>query len=163
MLREVKGAGFGCQWTALGRRWCVVEDGRAGSVTWRPRAYAALRAEQAATPVGLFARGARTYWAFEDAIWWEDEGLGADDVVALVRERERRARRRLERAHAALAGERPARRQPVPREVRRAVFGSSFDLQYDHVIPVALGGAGTVENVQLLCAPCNQGKGAAVG
>ena len=90
-----------------------------------------------------------------------------------MRERERRARRRLERAHAALAGERASRRQPVPREVRRAVFerdggrcvdcGSSFDLQYDHVIPVALGGAGTVENVQLLCAPCNQGKGAAVG
>jgi hypothetical protein len=173
MLREVKGAGFACRWTPLGRRWCVVEDGRAGSVTWRPRAYAALRAEQAEAPVGLFARGARTYWAFEDAIWWEDEGLEADDVLALVRERERRARRRLERAHAALAGERPARRQPVPREVRRAVFerdggrcvecGSSFDLQYDHVIPVALGGAGTVENVQLLCAPCNQGKGAAVG
>ena len=173
MLREVKAAGFACRWTALGRRWCVVEDGRAGSVTWRPRAYAALRAEQAREPVGLFARGARTYWAFEERIWSEDDGLDAGDVLALIRDGERRSRRRLERAHAALAGERASRRQPVPREVRQAVFerdggrcaecGSSFDLQYDHVIPVALGGAGTVENVQLLCAPCNQGKGAAVG
>jgi hypothetical protein len=48
--------------------------------------------------------------------------------------------------------------------VRRAVFerdggkcvecGSTFDLQYDHVIPVALGGATTVENLQLLCGDC---------
>src|SRR6476619_5072642 len=122
MLREVKSAAFACRWTALGRRWCVVEDGRPGSVTWRPRAYAALRAEQAATPVGLFARGTRTYWAFEERIWSEDEGLEAGDVLALVRERERRARRKLERAHAALAGERASHRRPVPREVRQEVF-----------------------------------------
>ena len=37
--------------------------------------------------------------------------------------------------------------------------GSAFELQYDHVIPVAHGGAGTVENLQVLCAPCNQSKG----
>ena len=54
--------------------------------------------------------------------------------------------------------------------MRRAVFerdggqctecGSNFDLQYDHVIPVALGGATTVDNIQLLCGPCNRLKGA---
>jgi 5-methylcytosine-specific restriction endonuclease McrA len=37
---------------------------------------------------------------------------------------------------------------------------STFDLQYDHVIPVALGGATTVENLQLLCSDCNLQKGA---
>ena len=173
MLREVTGARFACRWTPLGRRWLVVEGERAGSVTWRRRAFAALREEQGRRPAGLFSRGTLTYWAFEGRIWSEDEGLESADVLALVRERERRARRRLERAHAALAGEAAPRRRPVAREVRQAVFerdggscvecGSRFDLQYDHVIPVALGGAGTVENVQLLCAPCNQGKGAAVG
>jgi 5-methylcytosine-specific restriction endonuclease McrA len=35
---------------------------------------------------------------------------------------------------------------------------STFDLQYDHVLPVALGGATTVENLQLLCADCNRQK-----
>jgi 5-methylcytosine-specific restriction endonuclease McrA len=64
------------------------------------------------------------------------------------------------------------RRELIPREVRRAVFerdggkcaqcGSNFDLQYDHVIPVALGGATTIGNLQLLCADCNREKGADV-
>ena len=40
--------------------------------------------------------------------------------------------------------------------------GTDFDLQYDHVIPVALGGATTAENLQLLCGPCNRRKGAAI-
>ena len=38
--------------------------------------------------------------------------------------------------------------------------GAQFDLQYDHVIPVALGGATTAANLQVLCAPCNRRKGA---
>jgi 5-methylcytosine-specific restriction endonuclease McrA len=62
------------------------------------------------------------------------------------------------------------RREPIPQEVRRAVFerdggrctqcGADFDLQYDHVIPVALGGATRVDNLQLLCGECNRAKGA---
>jgi 5-methylcytosine-specific restriction endonuclease McrA len=94
-------------------------------------------------------------------------------VLALVRQRQRRMQRTLERAHAALAGElAERRRQPIPRAVRLAVFerdggrcvecGSGFEIQYDHVIPLALGGAGTVENVQILCAPCNRSKGASL-
>jgi 5-methylcytosine-specific restriction endonuclease McrA len=37
---------------------------------------------------------------------------------------------------------------------------SKFDIQYDHVIPVALGGATTVDNPQILCSECNREKGA---
>jgi 5-methylcytosine-specific restriction endonuclease McrA len=127
----------------------------------------------AEVPVALGSDGRRKYWLFEDRVWWEDEGCDARDVLALVRERDRRARRRLERAHASLAAETVAgRRSPIPREVRLAVFErdggacvdcrARFDLQYDHVIPVALGGATTVENLQVLCAECNQRKGAAL-
>lgn len=65
-----------------------------------------------------------------------------------------------------------ARREPIPREIRLAVFerdggrcvdcGATFELQFDHVIPVALGGASTAANLQVLCGPCNRRKGASV-
>ena len=118
--------------------------------------------------------GARRWWWYRDRFWWEDEGYAANDVVALVADRERRARRRLERAHAALEREQAslARREPLPRDIRLSVWrrdrgrcrecGSGFDLQYDHVIPVALGGASSVDNLQLLCGDCNRAKGASL-
>jgi hypothetical protein len=46
---------------------------------------------------------------------------------------------------------------------RCAECGSTFDLQYDHIIPVAMGGAHTVENLQILCSLCNQRKGKTIG
>jgi 5-methylcytosine-specific restriction endonuclease McrA len=164
MLREVKNA-------HLTRRFArfslVLGDEALATVRRRD-----LRA-QTVQPVAIAERDGRTYWAFEYRIWWEDDDLTSADVLALVRHRQRRAARTLERAHAALAGERAApRREPVPRDVRRAVFerdggrcvecGASFDLQYDHVIPLALGGANTAANLQILCAPCNQAKGAEI-
>jgi hypothetical protein len=174
MLREAKTARFRSRTTLLGRRYVLVDGAQAATAVWSGRRFAALRAEQAHTPVPLLADGPRTWWAFDDRIWWEDEELEPEDVVALVRERERKRTRRLERAHAALAGdEAVARRAPIPREVRRAVWerdggrcvacGADFELQFDHVIPHALGGADTVDNLQVLCAPCNQGKGASLG
>ncbi len=64
------------------------------------------------------------------------------------------------------------RREPIPDEVKREVYradggrcvncGSAELLQFDHIIPVTMGGASTVENLQLLCAPCNRAKGASL-
>jgi HNH endonuclease len=175
MLREVSNVRFERRLTLFGRRYHVVEGGTPIDVAWRRRVFEAIQHEQDMRPVALFTRAGRTYWLFEQRVYWEDDALTARDVLALVTERRRRLRRTLERAHAALAAEAGAepRRRPLPRDVRLAVFerdggrcvecGSRFELQYDHVIPFALGGAGTVENVQLLCAPCNQVKGATLG
>lgn len=133
-----------------------------------------MHAAQRARPVRVARSGSRVWWWFEGSFYWESGNYGDRDVLALIRDRERRAAQKLDRAHLMLnidegRGQRPrGRRVPIPREVRRAVFerdggkctecGSTFDLQYDHVIPVALGGATTVENLQLLCADCNLRK-----
>lgn len=133
-----------------------------------------MAAEQTAGAVLVMTDGNRRYWWSCDRFFWEDAGLSARDVYALVHERHVRAQRKLQRAHAVLAQGAPSdgRREPIPREVRRLVFdrdggacvacGSTFDIQYDHVIPFSMGGASTPENLQILCASCNQAKGAAI-
>jgi hypothetical protein len=138
--------------------------------------YQQLASMQSQQPVSVAQSGPRVWWWFEDTFYWDSGGYGQRDVLALIRDRQRREAQRLARAHMLLNAEEGhdepprSRREPIPREVRRAVFerdggqcvqcGSNFDLQYDHVLPIALGGANTVENLQLLCGQCNREKGA---
>jgi HNH endonuclease len=217
MLREAKNCAF-VRHGVIRRRYALVVGSREAGVL-RPGPFGRAARAQEHKPVPLMEAGGRRWWWYRDRFWWEDEGYRPDDVVALVADRERRARRRLDRAHAALERERaaarpagsgrsvkrpaalgrgveraagrqdlaspgrhdlaspgrqdlasPARREPLPRDVRLAVWrrdrgrcrecGDGFDLQYDHVIPLALGGASSVDNLQLLCGDCNRAKGA---
>ena len=60
-------------------------------------------------------------------------------------------------------------RSPIPEAVGGEVWrrdgaacvrcGSKQTVQFDHIIPVALGGATSAANLQLLCQPCNAAKG----
>jgi 5-methylcytosine-specific restriction endonuclease McrA len=176
MLREAKNGTFVRQGFVLRRH--VFTAGRlVAKRGLRPAEHAELQREQRTTAVAVLeAPGGRTYWWCQDRFWWEDDGLSDRDVLALVTERAQRAQKRLARAHAALdhgtADDGP-RREPIPRDIRRAVWdrdggacvqcGEQFELQFDHVIPLALGGANTVENLQVLCGDCNRTKGATVG
>lgn len=170
MLREDKRARYSVRRTWLGRRYRFETGGVAAAPIGR-RALAAAAALQPDQPVPVLEHERRRWWWFKDRFYWEDEGLAVEDVYALLVERERRKRRQLERAHANLAQERSPgpRREPIPRELRRIVWErdggrcveceGGFELQFDHVIPVVLGGATSVENLQLLCGPCNRAKG----
>jgi hypothetical protein len=175
VLTEIEGAQLECRLTLVGRRYRLVRRERPLTPAWGARRQRLMAAAARTAPVAVADDARRTCWWFEERFWWVDDELDAADVLALVRERERRRRRRLERAHAELAGaERQAgRRSHIGRETRLAVFArdggrcadcrSGFELQYDHVIPLALGGGSGVDNLQLLCAECNRRKGAALG
>jgi tetratricopeptide (TPR) repeat protein len=81
-----------------------------------------------------------------------DDYLGLQEQVELARE--------------------PHGRAVIAEEVRHAVWrrdggrcvqcGSQENLEFDHIIPVARGGASTERNLQLLCETCNRRKGAAI-
>jgi len=172
MLRTDKKAGFIAEGAWFWKAYRFQAAQIAAARPLRPRVLRDLERVQRAQPVELIEAQGRRWWWFRDSFYWEDEQLTAHDVMALVVERDTRKRRRLERAHAALQREGLPRREPIPREVRLAVWqrdggrctecGSDFDLQYDHVIPFAMGGATSSKNLQLLCAPCNRAKGDAL-
>jgi hypothetical protein len=134
--------------------------------------FAGMAEDQRESPRWLAAFRERAYWWFGDAFYWTNADYDADDVKALLFARQRQRERELEHAHAVMAASTsPAQRQrePISKEVKLAVFkrdgghcvecGSDFDIQYDHIIPFSMGGASTVENLQILCARCNQAKG----
>ncbi len=175
MLRTVERAGFEPVGRGLRRRWVFRTGTLESDRQWSGRAVRRLLEEQEHRPVAVLTDGARTWWMHGGEVVSARADLAEADVAALLADRAARAARRLERAHAVQAQQRApvaAARRPVPREVRLEVWerdggrcvecGTDFDLQYDHVIPVALGGATTPENLQLLCGPCNRRKGAAI-
>ena len=62
-----------------------------------------------------------------------------------------------------------AARERIPDSVRLFVWQrdqgrcnecrGNYRLEFDHIIPVVLGGSSTERNIQLLCEPCNRKKG----
>ena len=139
-------------------------------VRWKPAQYRTIQLRQQSKPVPVIYSRERQWWMFEGTFYWDNDNPTSRDLLARIPDRERKAERKLERAHMLLnidANPQPQRR-PITRDMRRAVFerdggkcvqcGGTFDLQYDHIIPVALGGATSVENLQLLCSQCNLEK-----
>jgi 5-methylcytosine-specific restriction endonuclease McrA len=129
--------------------------------------------QQEQEPVLIATYRDRIFWWYDDVVYWTNNwDYDSEDVKALLFARERQHQRQLEHAHAVMAASTsPAarKRDPIPKDVKLAVWkrdegrcvecGSDFDLQYDHIIPFSMNGANTVENLQLLCARCNQRKG----
>jgi hypothetical protein len=118
-------------------------------------------------------------WLFQGWAYVTDDqqGLDAEDVRALINVEANKRRLTLEKAHALQAisdnYDRPKRREPIPQAVRVEVWQrdggrcvectSQEKLEFDHIIPVAMGGGNTSRNLQLLCETCNRRKGASLG
>ena len=83
-------------------------------------------------------------------------------------------RKAVELAKAQLAAPSPdvAARERISDEVKVFVWqrdqgrcvtcASNVSLEFDHIIPVTMGGSNTARNIQLLCEPCNRAKGASI-
>ena len=176
MLRVATNAGFEESRSLLGRHYRFHAGKDAAERALSRRAWLQLLDAQMDDPVLVAELGERRYWMFHGDPYWEHEGLEADDVKALVLDRERRKQRQLDRAHGLMArdAESPvtSQRTKIPRDVRLAVFerdggrcaecGATALLQFDHVIPLAMGGSSSEANLQLLCDECNQRKGASI-
>jgi len=122
------------------------------------------------------ADNSRDYWIFRGEVYSTERGVcSAEDVKALALEGENKTKAKLARAHALMAQvdvlERGGR-QPIPDDVKMFVWqrdggkcvrcGSNRNLEFDHIIPVVMGGANTARNLQLLCEGCNRAKSASL-
>lgn len=107
----------------------------------------------------------------------EDRELTPEDARALINVEQNKRRLTLERAHALQAMsdrlDTGPSRGSIPQAVRVAVWQrdgarcveceSQDRLEFDHIIPVVMGGSNTERNIQLLCETCNRRKGASLG
>lgn len=150
----------------------VVSWGRAGAIA------AQENAPQPLSPpvrVGMNRRNvddSRDYWLFRGEVYSTDRGVcSAEDVKALALEGENKTKAKLARAHALMAQVdvlEHGGRKPIPDDVKMFVWqrdggkcvrcGSNRNLEFDHIIPVVMGGANTARNLQLLCEGCNRAK-----
>jgi hypothetical protein len=142
--------------------YCLVEDVAASTTT----------------PLYVGVHEGTHHWLYQDRAYNStDSELTPEDVLALINEAANRRRLRLEKAHALQAMtedlDQRERRQAIPQDAKIAVWrrdggrcvecGSNELLEFDHIIPLAMGGANTMRNLQLLCESCNNRKGATLG
>ncbi len=177
MLRRDTSAGYAKSGFTIFSRYRFEAGGFVAPRSINQGAYARLQHAQVETPVlvGEDEPRRRRWWLYNDDFYWEDEGLDVRAVLALILERDIQKQRREERAIALMEqGDLPSdsRREPIPDDVRAFVWNRDGGrcvqcdgqqrLEFDHLIPVALGGGNTARNLQLLCETCNRSKGASI-
>jgi hypothetical protein len=100
--------------------------------------------------------------------------LREEEIQALAYYREQRERNKMQRIVEAYRSRNampasPPGRKPMPEDIKTIVWkrdggrcvhcGAPSNLEFDHIIPVVLGGADSVANIQLHCLTCNRAKG----
>jgi HNH endonuclease len=111
------------------------------------------------------------YILYKNAFWALDKDLDMDDCKAIMESILRREEQKVEFLK---NGATPStnHRDRIPENVRTEVWrrdggqcvrcGSRMNLEFDHIVPVSMGGSNTARNIELLCETCNRAKGASV-
>lgn len=115
-------------------------------------------------------------WIFQNCLYQVSGVSGSLEERALLiydfLEKRRRKLARLQHQVSADVSATDNQRQRIPDEVRHEVWrrdegkcsrcGSRTNIEYDHIVPVSLGGSNTARNIELLCEACNRSKGARI-
>lgn len=121
-------------------------------------------------PVCLFFKDRKKYWLYKDKLYWENDNLESSDLKLLLDEKTEKRKRKIEKLKLAdTTSDNEVIREPISDEVKMYVWkrdegkcvkcGSRENLEYDHIIPVSMGGSSTARNIELLCEECNRKKG----
>lgn len=178
MLRRVDSARLQHQPNIFGRGPFVLLLGRqqvpvAKQRKWSKRDVQEFLDYGAQWPAFIAGHEGRWYWLHASRIFWDNDRLTQEQVHALLVTRDQRQQRKVDRAVAMVQqGQQvvPNARGHISDEVKQFVWqrdgghcrncGAATELQFDHIISVAMGGSSDAENLQLLCGPCNRMKGA---
>jgi 5-methylcytosine-specific restriction endonuclease McrA len=126
-----------------------------------------------ATPYPLLEWEGRRWWLYRNLVLIENDFFEAQDAALFLDAHLTRRTRAKSRLEDAISGRGAVSRSSIPEDVRHAVWRRDggrcavchlkTDLEFDHIIPLAMGGSSTERNLQLLCADCNRAKGANLG
>jgi hypothetical protein len=113
----------------------------------------------------------RCFAVYHDQLWASLLVYSAPEWMQLIEQNIDREKHRLDRILG--RGTETRVRMAIPTSVRRAVWtrdagqcvrcGSRNRLEFDHIIPISLGGSTTERNFELLCEACNRAKSAEIG
>lgn len=176
MLRRVDSARLEHQTNMFGKGYLYLHVGRrtaqVGDKKMKKEDRLKLDEYQRDYPAFLAAMEGRWYWLFQDRVFSDNERLSQEQVYALLVTRDQRNQRKVDRAVAMVqqgAIPQDTQRGHIPDDVKQYVWqrdggrcrhcGSTSELQFDHIISVAMGGSSEPQNLQILCGPCNRMKG----